>query len=57
MLSTRRSVSIAAVTMMIPTHPKMMGQVVPGMYIVDMNVINKHLSVTLVQLKLLHVQT
>ncbi len=45
------------VTVTIQTHPEMMGQVVLGMYVVDMNVINKHLSITLVQLKLLHVQT
>ena len=43
---------VTTVTMTIPTHPEMMGQVVLGMYVVDMNVINKHLSITLVQVKL-----
>ncbi len=36
-------------TVTIQTHPEMMGQVVLGIYLVDMNVINKHFSITLVQ--------
>jgi hypothetical protein len=43
------------VTMMIQTHPEMMGWLV-GVYVEDMNVISKHLSNTLVLLKLLHAQ-
>ncbi len=53
----RRSVSVTTVTVMIQMHPEMMGRVVLGMYVVDMNVVNKHLSITLVRLKLLHVPT
>ncbi len=57
MLSPRRSVSITTVTVTIQAHLEMMGRVVLGMYVVDMNVVNKHLSNILVRLKLLHIPT
>ena len=52
MLTRRRSISIAKVAVaMILTHAQAIGMVVPGVYVKNLNVPIKKMTLTLVQLK------